>query len=600
MFNAKITLQVVFSIIVSAALCITPLGDIFAIMAALIGLFPVTLFFWFLPTISVYLLAVIAIIVVFALFRVRSLLISLPVAIGMVGVTTWVTTNKVNETLNQRAALLMRDDHDLAAPVAPISVLAVVEDQEQSKQPICTDLCQRALLNRVVDAIVMIRVESTAQTLNQNWPGTLYRLQEQSSCPSQKDVPEYHDEIAGDLKGYWPSRSAAVALRIEAAKGHCLVSEAARLRDADAVIVEGMIKRETLSYDVNWDVYADNASARRVQFFRRENGRYEERYRSTRVEVQSWLPAMLFASSNPMQLRWQPRWVRKRQVLDVKPFAQDIDSPLSFARARLGFDLRLDQSRLGRELRAIMDDAAAGTRSFPAQGDRVLEAYLEEIAKRQTIPPADLELSLRLLAEPRVPLGIWARGVVTGIVGTSPTLATRVASSLFARLSAASRPDTLMTESERHSEITSVAAGIKALPDSALLPHFEALVSLSRNEDVWGPGHEAIVKLSVFGDKAVPALIDVIDRASALGRSPSGKELDWREPMTGAMQALCWAGPSARTALPLLQQRVQGDMVAGIPMDAELVKNTLSRLSTDVADTPDTRRKLSGSWGPCS
>lgn len=176
-----------------------------------------------------------------------------------------------------------------------------------------------------------------------------------------------------------------------------------------------------------------------------------------------------------------------------------------------------------------------------------------------------------------------------------------MAKALFSRFGSVLKSGSATSKEERVRHTRVIARAIHALPDSAVLPYFDILSSAANNPELRRPAADAIKKLSAFGDQAVPTLIGMIDSIAPLRERKSGVAFeDWQEPYLAAMIAFCRAGPRARTALPLLQQRMQSKTNSIFSSYEKLVKNTLSRIAKDQPDTPEITARVSNIFGPCS
>ncbi|MCD2173940.1 hypothetical protein [Rhizobium sp. C4] len=591
--------------VVISALSMTPFGfDLSYLLTWTIVGIPIFLLILITPTVTVYLLALTVLERVLWLVRLPWLPLRLALATAVIVGSVWLGMGKLNTALEERAAVLMADDHDLEGPVGPIANLAVVEDAWYPRNAICDGFCQRVLLNRSAGAVIMARVASVAVPPDDSWYGTRFRLEKRSQCPAINI--EYNDSqatVKGEQRKFGDKTSLDL-LRIEAAKGNCLISEPAKVGDADAVLIYGSAKLGLQPNEAGFSLTADTASANRLSFFTRQSGVLQERYRSTSVRLYRINPIISAAGGRLMNVKLAPQWDRSDKTLDVKPFAKGIDSPTAFAQERLKFDLLLHDSHSQADVRAVIADAINGVKPLPLDGANALFVYFESFAGKKQMSPEDLSLSLRVMAEKRVPLVVNADKAVALIAKTHPEVVSEVAASLLSRLDAASQNGASMTKRAREQEILSAARAIGALPDSAVLPYFDSLAALAGNLEVRRAGADAIEKLSAFGDQAVPTLIGLLDSLVPVLEASKGKSVteyyEWQEPYLAALIALCRAGPRAGTALPLLKQRMQGEAVAQYRQDNRLLQETLSRLSKQGPDTPAIEAEVSRFLGPCS
>lgn len=294
----------------------------------------------------------------------------------------------------------------------------MIESIGYHRRGFCDALCQRALLNGAVDAIIMARVQSTVLPPGDDWMGTRYRLDKASECgefPDNEDLPEGGklDDENRSLSDITPRK----LLIVKAGKGHCIVSEQARIADADAVLMSVDINQGLSSSGAGLNPFSDTLDANRLSLFTRKAGRLVEDYRSTSVRYLSFLPVLVpFDGSSAALISVKPHWYRVERRLDLKPFAKGINGTLDFARKRLGFDLLLHDSKAQEDMRDIILDALNGEKPMTSKGQNVLDVFFDGFSEKTAISPEDLALSLRVLGEERVPLASNSEKVVRLIV----------------------------------------------------------------------------------------------------------------------------------------------------------------------------------------
>jgi hypothetical protein len=127
--------------------------------------------------------------------------------------------------------------------------------------PYCETLCLRLLYNGVVS-----RVIAAARFHDGTIELASYRIERRDQC-AKPDLPRTLIEWAGDHVAWSDAGPRGVKQRVEAriSAGECLVRDAGRIEDAEAVISVRDVKAGADIYQGPWDPWLNTVAARRLE-----------------------------------------------------------------------------------------------------------------------------------------------------------------------------------------------------------------------------------------------------------------------------------------------------------------------------------------------
>ena len=129
-------------------------------------------------------------------------------------------------------------------------------------------------------------------------------------------------------------------------------------------------------------------------------------------------------------------------------------------------------------------------------------------------------------------------------------------------------------------QVKRLALGVRTLPDSALLPHRDALISLASRSEVQRDGYIALQRLAVYGDDAVPTLLALM-KAGLEGGEHFYRDNQFQHPYLGGLQGLCMAGAKAPSARLELRRLTDAGTLPDHGPYGRLLFTTLLRLGED-------------------
>lgn len=556
-------------------LCLSPFGSVLAIIAgiSIIGL-PIMLLMGLIPPLFLFLL--LARIIHFGLSKVglRFWPASAALSLGLLAAIPYIENRKLDV---EAWKLVAGDITEIGVRPAP-KTLAYVRSGIGARATVCDDFCQRALLNGVVDGILLVNAKSLGEGPGNSLEGSLYRLESLASCPSIDLDDGGRLAIPGET-GQWGDKSAADLLRLKAAQGACVTRRDATLAEADAVIMAGNVKRGASPYSAGLSISADTVSAERISFYAREDGALAERYRTTGVTYHRLLPLLMPSYVSGYGLELVPGFLRGTAYLgNAERYRSEPSFPL-FLTETLGLDLALRDEDASEATQAVISAALDGAGPIDRANIKVMEDFFLEVHQRRDGDKSDAALALRVLQDRRVPIPRWAAAPVRKFAGDDPAFARDFAAALFGRLF-----EINPAEKEDHPTFLGytlgyLAGAISALPDDAILPYRSELERLARDSEARVPAYGALTRLSVFGAEAVPTFIFLIDDSATHQTDRSSNA--WQHPYLAGIQGLCLTGPAGKAAIPMLYGRLEDGSVVKFASYWRLTIHTLVGLGAD-------------------
>ena len=370
-------------------------------------------------------------------------------------------------------------------------------------------------------------------------------------------------------------------LKLRASNGDCLVSRPAALGDADIVVTRGNITDGVYRHSTTgFSLTADTVAARRISVHQRTaSDRFEETYRRTEVHYRplGWflVPSITMRGHFNMNVGW---WRRESQI-NAQGRYKDPSEWAEFLIGKLGLDLTLrgDDTRKKAldKLRKHLDE---GTPPSPADW-ALFSQYFDRIGigRNTRMSAGDFELGLRMLESREFPAPPRLHNLVkyAGRHADAAEMA-RLAGLLIGRLNDDAQQYQALG-AKPGEQIKRLAFGVRALPDAALLPYRDVMISLASRADVQLDGYVALRRLAVYGDDAVPALLALM-KAGLEGGEHFYRDNRFQHPYLGGLQGLCLAGANAASALQELRQLAVAGKLPDHASYGRLLFTTLLRL----------------------
>ena len=510
---------------------------------------------------------------------------SLILALAVLAVPPYV----LNGPLHRKAGSLAANDLDRLQQPIEARTIASRENFRFAKDATqCDGFCLHALLSGAAERFLVSDTDTPYGKVSPTDQAIEFRLERKDACPSVTFKPGAHSLNFRSVKGDAARAADPVeTLKLRISDGECLVSRPVDLGAADIVVSRGNITdRAYRRSDTGFSLTADTVIANRIIVHQRTaSSRFDETYRQTEVRYRplGWLlvPWVSMRSGFNVDVGW---W-RGESSINVRSRYHDPAEWTKFLTGKLGLDLQLKgedtKKKTLDKLRKLLDD---GTPPNPADW-ALFSQYFDRIGigRNTKMSANDFELGLRMLENKDYPVPPRLHNLVKHAErhGSDRKMA-RLADLLVHRLHDDARHHRALGANPRE-QIRQLALGIRTLPDAALLPHRETLVSLASRSDVQRDGYVALQRLAVYGDLAVPTLLALM-KTGLEGGEHFYRDTRFQHPYLGGLQGLCLAGAKAPSARQELRQLTDAGQLPDHGPYGRLLFTTLLRVGEDKED----------------
>jgi hypothetical protein len=454
----------------------------------------------------------------------------------------------INAKLESRAQALVAGDHNdlVQAPKPRVLAIRLARGTFAGKDRVqCDDACLSALLNGQVERMLVAYRQDLIAPLDLDTPVLSYRMETRPACPNLQ---------VGD------ERAAGNLMRLETAKGHCLIEEKVPLSLADVVVSAGQVADGSDAYGAGLDMTADTVRASRIAVHVRREGAFDEVYRRTSVVTEKLFPILAPTVVPGYGLDIAPGFFRIAERRNMPDAYSSLEPDWhAFVANDLGLDLVLKPEDAGRDVRNIIAAVLDGSAALDEPKRAVIDDFFEGLREVRTIDGEDARLITRVLADRRISIPFDASLAVSRAKAQEPAYFVELARLFFARLKEISLFANGKFNYQAADQVRSLANAIAALPDDAIHPYRDEIERLAHERDLRVVAHRALARLSVFGADAVPTLLFLMDdghrvQAELNRKYPFGDWSDWHEPYRAGMIGLCRIGRNAAMIQPLLDR----------------------------------------------
>jgi hypothetical protein len=409
-----------------------------------------------------------------------------------------------NNWLDSQAKALFAEDHnDETKPSAKVIAIrgGGAKPVLTSNEVNCDGLCQRLLMN---GKRVLVLNQDVTLAIDPNIEVDSFRLERRASCP-EVTLPPVVDPVRNDdsrADSYEDGRAEAL-MRLEIAKGNCLISEKTPLRIADTILSAGVAHHGGGAF-CDLSLFADTVSADRITVHERHNGTFRETLRQTLVTAQKLFPfyapivvdkGCVLTSDGKIEQRTAPTLPRYEKIMNSPP-AYEEEFGWSglwrdFLRSQLGADLVLHSDTARKDTRMVLNNAMRR---------RTVNALEMQIAADfMYFDEQDLVLALRLMTDERFPISRDASAVVRAVRKAKGAKADNfeiIAASMFKRLRDLVAGAGITPHLQPFDEANNIADVIWELPRETILRHRDDLEWLARQDPKWDRSDLAKQQLS--------------------------------------------------------------------------------------------------------
>jgi len=569
------------------ALVIVAFAALFAPQAGFYGVitvigFPIAVFYWLSP-------ALLFIIVASFLFKK-----ALPARLQFRGTLSVVavlivlaaTAAYLNIGIKKHAKAFVADDHnDITLPLTARTIAVRQAYNYSGNQGIsaCDAFCQHALVTGSADRVLFAWTSPGDGALQKDQNATAFRLERQPVCQPVRyaSTPDKFAQASGGFRA--SDIRAADLLNLRASEGECLVEEEAMLSEADLIVSRELVKSGIKPVAAKFSVFLDTASVGRTSVYvpDRSKGGFKEIYRQTEVTYSPFGWLMIPFPNFGYGFEMSTGWWRSQEKVNIPKSAGQEDTWNWFLTETLGLKLALSPTGARDRIRQKIETAMSAGRAPTAVEWKTFSDALESalLQPSSSLDRSNFDFLTNILANPNLPPPPRLYTLVDYAKSQHPEGIPALAAVFIKRaLQGRTWPDSVGVSEAKSLSILEL--GISRLPDDALLPYFEEMTRLADNPQARRAAPVALVKLHVFGERAVPTMLGLM-QAGLSGGEYFSRTDEYQQPYLAGLQGLCHAGSAASSALPQLRTWLDEERVPLHATYGELLMRTMVRMGAD-------------------
>jgi hypothetical protein len=439
----------------------------------------------------------------------------------------------------------------------------------------CGDFCQRALSSGAVKRFIVARSAQTWPEADLAARGASYRLERRDQC----DAAKLRDGLR-EIPVLPNAPPAAPVLRLEIARGNCLLAATAPVSEADGVLMYSPL-REGGSYGGEMNPFVVPQSGTRLTFFAKGASGLAEVWRQTSVRYSTLYPVLVLGFIHRYGLELDAGFWREPKTAGVAGTAPDIDGLL---KQTLGMRLDPPMPDIGAERDKALADALQRPGSFGVVNQTLVEDMFEALDKGRDAPaPEAIQRALALLKEPRVAVPQHLSNLVRVAFRAGDGSRDAVTAAIFGRLDAEvnATPAERTDVEPRERNLRHLAYAVQAIPDRDFARHWARLRVVTEKMETAAAFEAEIRRGRLVGDAAARDLLALIDLQQT-ARATISRQDTRRRVLYAALSGLCGMGHDAAALLPDLELRLRnGVIVSQYPKDWSAMANTLAALGGD-------------------
>lgn len=521
---------------VFAILCLTEIAAELAVISALSILgFPLTVFIIVFP--AAYLVFLIV-----RILKYRTKL-SLRKRIFITLLLLGLPPLAINTIYDVKHAAYLRHDIDLTARPIEIASLAVIADGYTSSEK-CNGFCQRALLNGVVDKVIMVGKKHPHEIKNfSDILGKAYWFEERDTCPPP-EIGNSNNFSSGKKDINLENLSSDDLVKIRSRQKTCLVSDDASITKANGVIAIGYLKHARGNITSRLNPFVDTASAHRLAFYNRNSDRFEMIYQNTNVRSKPLYPILVPALAPAGGLNFRPGFWRSTKYHGDENIHGVGVSYSNFVQEKLGLDLVLDGSKFGNVRIEILKYYANTDKKLNSAETNFVEDFFGNGNWHGKLSKEEAELGVKILQNPKIEVPRQANIAISGINKAFPEMSEPLSEALFTKLKTFKPNQKMKFISGQYRQLKLITSALNALPAGVTENYFSLMKQLADDPVARIYSDRLLARFSEHGHKGAEQLIYLIEDSSRFKDNRKAIDDQWAHPTLAGLVGLCRMGRS--------------------------------------------------------
>lgn len=442
-----------------------------------------------------------------------------------------------------------------------INSIAFVNIKRTNLENECDILCRRLLLNRQVDKIIIKDIKPREANVDWTETGTAYTFERRTKCPPVKFKIRSDPRHGQFVDIAMESITSAGLMRLENATGNCFIVGDAKLEDADAIFVHGILK-EGGGRKAGFDLSADTISATGNVLYIKENQEFVLKHREASIKARLVFPVLFPDGTIGRGPRLSWGFLRWPVARGPDPKTLSLSALL---RNPLGFELALDGTDANQKRRGFVDNILKVPGEIDPNALDVVQHFINKVAHAKVPDKDDVPVILRALQDRRVPVSQNVTSLIGKVPDVLPATMPEFASMLFERLNRFEPDLSAKNDFGRYLELDHIASAIFNLPQDALEPYFDDLVRLARHPRHRKYASRALQRFGDFGKRGVPMLLYLIDEDYG-PRLKDQSLYQWMRTNVAALKGFCRMGKNGdpavdETLIRALYQRMENGKI---------------------------------------
>jgi hypothetical protein len=479
-------------------------------------------------------------------------LIALAVVLSLLAIPPVVLNQKIDAEALAKTA---NDHNDLVLPIKQ-RVIAVRQNWywRGSDTIECDAFCLHALLTGTADKVLLAHTDDTSAKPNQQQQAIGFRFEQRATCPAVK-FP--NSDLSLDLPQADGSKGRVRAtdlVNLRLSRRDCLIRYQTSLAEADLVISWGDKQNTSRPINDGFLLDVDTISTTSMVVHARDtvSADFQEVYRKTGVSYRPFgylmVPTLLLGSMTEAKLGW---W-RLPKSINISAGSDNPQRDWAvFLTETMQFDLALDDMSANNQIGSSIEAAMSAGRAPTGAEWLAYSSYTDNAIVMDKPSKPVFDLQMKVLADPNFPPPPRLYATVTHAAKQQQALLPGLADLLVKRALAGQTWPHHIGVSEDQS-LATLDPGIWALPNDALQPYLAEMIELSKKDAARTSMMNGLSKLHVYGDAAVPAMLDLM-MSGVNGGENFFRVGHFQRPYLAGLQGLCLAGDRAPSALPSLQ-----------------------------------------------
>ena len=494
----------------------------------------------------------------------------------------------LNRQLSKQAHEIVANDHNnLYLPLLS-KVIAVrrISRYRWSKGTIhCDGFCLHALLTGEANRVLVTKSREPENVLNLKEKVTAFSLLAGDNCPAIKFTPGHHRlNLLSGKNDFRRSVSAIEEMKLRISNGDCLISQSALLGDADMIISIQRLARSVRNAKLGFALNVQSISTDRITVHLPVHGGsdFEEKFRWTGVSYKPFAPLMIPAPLFGYGVELGMGWLRLDRKINIPNKYYERPDWVGFLTKTLGMKLALNGADTKTRILKKIENVLSENRPPSRSEWQVFSEYFDRtaIGRNTNMQKSDLDIAMRMLESPVFPAPPRLYNMSKFAAKSEPGAnAIKLASLLLTRME---NGQTWATDLgvTRKSSLSNLGLAIQWLPDEAIKPHFQQFMRVARISDVRVHAYRAFRKIGVFGERAVPQLLSLINSGLKGGKG-FFRINSYQHPYIAGLSGMCIAGPAVKSALTPMLRLMNNNKLAMHSSLGDLTINALVRIGAE-------------------